>query len=135
MSDKIPLQKLQAYLSGIVQFRTFDYTISEWIRAVTKWIFDLLRNAIIAGVLKYLADKSSNLYLRILAEVAFFALLAYCISYLQTWNLRPFHPMKNQKIARILDVTVYAVIFGSLFWLIAKALPAAIEAVAQGQAR
>jgi hypothetical protein len=102
----------------------------------SKWVFDLFRNAMIAGVLKYLSDKSPTSWvLYIAAEVASLALLFYCLAYVHGWMLQPFHPMKNQRIAFWLNLIVTLCVSFPLFLAISKGVPTAIEAVAQGQAK
>jgi hypothetical protein len=84
---------------------------------------------------KYLADKSGSLSLKICAEVAFWALLAYCVAYNNTFMFRFFHPLKNQRLAFILDVIVSLVILAPLVLVVYRAIPAAVDAIAQSQGR
>jgi hypothetical protein len=71
-SPKIPLPRLQAYLSKVILWHgETDTTISLLVRQAVKWLFDLLRNAVIAGVVKYLATKSDSWLLKIVSDVAF----------------------------------------------------------------
>src|ERR1700692_4496225 len=87
------------YLSGVFVLFTDsgDYWAAGKIQSVCKWIFDVLKNAMVAGTLKYLTDKIGSLSLKICAEVAFVALLAYCAAYNNTFMFRFFHPLRNQR--------------------------------------
>ena len=131
MSEKIPFPRFQNYLRGVFK-PTVDAQTSFLIsHTFSKWVFDLFRNAMIAGVLKYLSDRNGGWILWIASQVAFLALLMYCLSYVHSWMLTPFHFMKNQKIAFVLDFFVTLLITLPLWF----AVPLAIEAVAQGQAK
>jgi hypothetical protein len=110
-----------------------EYWVAEKIQSLTKWIFDLFRNAIVAGVLNYLADKSGSLSLKIAAAVASGALLAYCITYLNIFALRLFHPLKNQRFAFFLNAAFGVAIIVPLSLMITYTILAAIDAIAQSQ--
>jgi hypothetical protein len=96
------------YLSGVfvVFTESGDYWAARKIQSMSKWIFDILKNAMVAGTLKFLADKSGFLILRIVSDVAFLALLAYVTAYNNTFMFRFFHPLKNQRLAFALDVVI-----------------------------
>ena len=135
-SQKIPFPRLQAYLSKVILWHgETDTTISLFVRQVVKWLFDLLRNAVIAGVIKYLGTKSDSWLLKLVSEVAFVALLVYCLSYVQTWQLRLFHPWEPAQWARILDLVVTMLILGPVFYAIIVGVPTAIDEIAKAQAR
>jgi hypothetical protein len=101
----------------------------------SKWIFELFRNAMIAGVLKYLSDRSSSWLLWLASEIAFAALLFYCLSYVNSWMLRPFHPLKNKQIAFWLNFVV-TLCFSIPFWfaVIKGVDPALCQDVRTGRA-
>ena len=123
------------YLSGVFVLFTEsgDYWAAGKIQSVSKWIFDVLKNAMVAGTLKYLAEKSGSLTLKICADVAFLALLAYCSAFNNTFMFRFFHPLKNQQLTFILDVIVSLAIILPLALAIYGAIPTAIDAIAQSQ--
>jgi hypothetical protein len=89
----------------------------------------------IAGVLKYLSDRSGSWVLWIASEIAFLALLMYCLSYVNTWMLRPFHFLKNQKLGFALDAIITLLIVIPLWFGVVRGVPLAIEAVAHGQTK
>jgi hypothetical protein len=135
MNEKIPFPRLQNYLRGVFH-PTVDAHMSFLIsHSVSKWVFDLFRNAMIAGILKYLSDRSGSWILWIASEIAFFALLMYCLSYANTWMLRPFHFLKNQKVGFALDALITLMIAGPIIVAVSLGVPLAIEAVAHGQAK
>jgi hypothetical protein len=135
-SQKIPFPRLQAYLSKVILWHSeTDTTISLFVHQAVKWLFDLLRNAVIAGVVKYLATKADSWLLKIVSDAAFFALLAYCLSYVQTWQLRLFHPWEPAQWARVLDIIVSLLIIGPLFYAIIVGVPTAIDEIARAQSR
>ena len=135
MEEKIPFPRFQNYLKGVFKPTADAHMSFLMSHSLSKWIFDLFRNAMIAGVLKYLSDRSGNWILWSASELASAALLFYCLSYVHSWMLQPFHPMKNQKVAFWLNLVATLCISLPLWLLVIKGVPAAIEAVAQGQAR
>jgi hypothetical protein len=114
-------------------WHSVDAQTSALVRKGIKWFFDLIRNAVIAGVLGYLATKSNSVVLRILSEGASMALLVYCVSYIQTWHLSFFHPWAPAKWAFGLDVLVSLIVFVPLFYTIAYTAPTAIQEIANAQ--
>jgi hypothetical protein len=126
--------KAPSYLARMVVFREDEGTVYQLnARVIVKWFFHLVRNAMIAGVLKYLADKSDSWTLKIVSDCAFFALLLYCLSYIQTWHVNVFHPWRPAKWARILDGVISAAVFGGTWYLIGHSVPNAIEEIAKAQ--
>jgi hypothetical protein len=104
--DKETSGKLAAfgrYLSGVfvVFTESGDYWAARKIQSVSKWIFDVLKNAMVANTLKFLADKSGFLILRIASDVAFLALLAYVTAYNNTFMFR-FDPLKIRGLHSLL---------------------------------
>jgi hypothetical protein len=132
---RIPFPRFQAYMAKVVVWHGVDAQTSGIVRQGVKWFFDLIRNAVIAGVLKYLAAKSGGWVLEILSEGASLALLVYCMSYIQTWHLSFFHPWVPAKWARLLDVLVSLIVFLPLFYTIVYAVPTAIEEIAKAQSK
>jgi hypothetical protein len=123
------------YLSGVFVVFTgsSDYWYAGKVQCLSKWIFDVLKNAMVAGTLKFLADKTGFLILRIASDVAFLALLAYVTAYNNTFMFRFFHPLKNQRLAFALDAIVSMAILLPVFLVIYWAIPAAIDAIAKSQ--
>jgi hypothetical protein len=135
-SPKIPLPRVQAYLSKVIWWHVgHDTVFLRSMRAFVKWFFDIVRNALIAGGLKYLATKTDSLLLKLLSEAASFALFAYCLSYVQTWQLRLLHPWWPSNWARVGDIIISLAIIGPLFYIIIQTIPVAIDEIAKAQVK
>lgn len=135
MSEKIPFPRFQNYLKGVVE-PSVDAPLSFAIsHSLSKWVFDLFRNTMIAGVLRYLSDRNGGWVLWIASEVAFITLLVFCLSYVNAWVFRPFHLLKNKRAGFILDSIVTLSIILPIWYCVVKGVPLAIEAVAQGQVK
>lgn len=80
------------------------------LNAFTKGILDLLRNAVVVGGLQFLAEKSQSDLMRIIAIIGMCALFGYCTSYTR-FVFRPFHALKNQKLAAALDRILDRILF------------------------
>jgi hypothetical protein len=72
-------------------FRRNEY---GWIqmraREAAKWFLDLVRNIVVVAVLLAFASKSTSWSVWILAHLAWLALTAYVVSYIQQWFFFPF---------------------------------------------
>jgi len=128
--------RLQTYLSGVIdRYDEPDTAFARWFRQATKWLFDLLRNAMIVGLLKYLAAKTNSGLLENIAALAFGVLLSYCLSYTNTWRITLLYPWYPANWARVMDVLVALVFLAPLTFLIVYTVPHAIEEIAKAQAR
>jgi hypothetical protein len=132
---KIPFPRFQNYLMNAVWLSAPDVWASKVVSAVCKWGFDFLRNAMIAGVLRYLADRSESLTLKIIADVAMLLLVAYCTHFVFALHLQPFHPLKNKKLARVLNALFTGLLVACFLWVVIRGIPAGIEAIAQAQTK
>jgi hypothetical protein len=94
----------------------------------------LLRNAIVCGVLQYLADASGSMTLQILAIVAYLALAAYGLSYINMWVLTPFHFVKHRRVGAFLDGLATLAVVLSLSYAIFAGTLFAINEIAKGHA-
>ena len=110
------LTGLESYLAGIFHPLPEERVITGAIQSVYNWFFPFLRNAFICGVLQYLADASGSVMLQVMAIIAYAALAAYCLSYVNVWVLTPFHFVKHKRLAFFLDAVVTLAVLLSL-WL------------------
>ena len=97
-------------------------------------VFAFLRNAFICGVLQYLADASGSVTLQIFAIIAYVALAAYCLSYVNVWVLTPFHFVKHKRLGFWLDALVTLAVLLSLGYAILAGTSFAIDEIAKGHA-
>src|SRR5262245_62890592 len=81
------LARFENYLAGVFHPFPQERVITGAIQSVYTWFFAFLRNAVICGVLQYLADASGSVMLQVLAIIAYVALEAYCVYSVNMWEL------------------------------------------------
>jgi hypothetical protein len=128
------LTRLENYLAGAFHPIPQERIVANAIQSSCTWIFALLRNAFICGVLQYLADASKSMTLQILAVIAWIALAAYALSYLNMWVLTPFHFVKHKRLGVFLDGLIALAVFLSLSYAILAGTRFAIGEIAKGHA-
>jgi hypothetical protein len=124
----------ETYLAGVFHPLPQERVVTGAIQSVYAWFFPFLRNAFICGVLQYLADASGSVTLQALAIVAYVALAAYCLSYVNMWVLTPFHFVKHKRLAFALDALVTLAVLLSLGYAILAGTRFAIDEIAKGHA-
>ena len=126
------LAGFERYLAGVFHPIPEERLVTGAIQSVYNWFFPFLRNAFICGVLQYLADASGSVTLRALAVVAYLALLAYCLSYVNMWVLTPFHFVKHKWVAFWLDALVTLTVLLLLGYAVWAGTSFAIDEIAKG---
>jgi hypothetical protein len=128
------LARVESYLAGVFHPIAQEQFLAGAVQSFYSWFFALLRNAFICGVLQYLADASGSTTLQIFAIVAYVALAAYCLSYINVWVLTPFHFVKHKRLAFLLDGLVTLAVLLSLGYAILAGTLFAIDEIAKGHA-
>ena len=72
--------------------------------------------------------------LQVLAIVAYVALAAYCLSYINIWVLTPFHFVQHKRLQFWLDALVTLAVLLSLGYAILAGTSFAIDEIAKGHA-
>lgn len=72
--------------------------------------------------------------LQIFAIIAYVALAAYCLSYVNVWVLTPFHFVKHKRLGFWLDALVTLAVLLSLGYAILAGTSFAIDEIAKGHA-
>ena len=70
----------------------------SWCAISRKWFFDLLRNFVLVGGLKYFYEKSGSAVLFYLHEFALVVIFLYCLSYADQWYLNLFGFLENKRL-------------------------------------
>lgn len=128
------LTRVESYLAGAFHPIPQERVVANAIQSSCSWILSLLRNAIVCGVLQYLADASGSMTLQILAIVAYVALAAYALSYINMWVLTPFHFVKHKWLGVLLDGLTTLAVFLLLSYAIFAGTLFAINEIAKGHA-
>ncbi len=128
------LDRVETYLAGVFHPFPHERVVASAIQSFYGWFFAFLRNAFICGVLQYLADASGSTMLQILAIIAYAALAAYCLSYVNMWVLTPFHFVKHKRLGFWLDGLATVAVLLSLGYAILAGTRFAIDEIAKGHA-
>ena len=128
------LVRFETYLAGVFHPVPQERVVAGVIQSFYTWFFAFLRNAFICGVLQYLADASGSVTLQVFAVIAYVALAAYCLSYVNVWVLTPFHFVKHKRLGFWLDALVTLAVLLSLGYAILAGTSFAIDEIAKGHA-
>ena len=107
----------------MVSFSDSELKTAGYIRALTKWLFDLLRNILMVGFLFYLAKRTNNSILHVAAAVANAMLLVYLLSYLNTWSIRPYQTYYRLQKPSVVDLIIMILFVGPIVLLIYIGIP------------
>src|SRR5260370_11299467 len=107
----------------MVSFSDSDIKTAGYIRALTKWLFDLLRNILMVGFLFYLAKRTNNSILHVAAYVANAMLLVYLLSYLNTWSIHPYQTYYRLQKSSVVDIIIMLIFIGTMVPLIYFGIP------------
>jgi hypothetical protein len=134
MSLESILTKVNAHFANSTYFVESDMPYHLRLRNFTKWWFDLIKNAIVVVALQVLADKAKSSYVTVLYFFSNFVLLAFCMSYLQTWLYYPFG-RDAKRFLGIISIGAGAVIFLALWLGVSRGEQAVLDALARAQSR
>jgi hypothetical protein len=106
------------YRKQLLERREGEIAVAQLVRNFSQWFFDLLRNFVLVGGLKYFYEKSSSPVLFYLHEFALAVIFVYCLSYADQWYLNLFSFLSDRRLAHWLNRTVNLTIAVLLFLLI-----------------
>ena len=122
-----------AYRQQLLQQRQGEIALWDLVRNFSKWFFDLLRNFVLVGGLKYFAEKSGSTVLFYLHEFALLVILAYCISCADQWYINLFSFVENKRLAHWLNMTVNIDVAVLLFLVINRAASTIVAEISRAQ--
>lgn len=129
------MERLRSYFRNFVKQNVLQPDIWGITRDVTKWGLDLVRNMVVVGALKYLANRTGAPFIKAVAEIASLFLYLYCLSYISTWTIHPFNFVTNRRVERALELIAAFVFSYVAIRLATFALEGAIKDLAEAQAR
>jgi hypothetical protein len=117
---------LTLYRKQLLERREGEIAAAQLVRNFSQWFFDLLRNFVLVGGLKYFLvgglkyfyEKSGSPVLFYLHEFALVVIFLYCLSYADQWYLNLFSFLSNRDLAHWLNRTVNLSVAVLLFLLI-----------------
>ena len=109
---------LSLYRNQLLQRREGEIALWQLVRNFSQWFFDLLRNFVLVGGLKYFYEKSGSAILFYLHEFALIVIFFYCLSYADQWYVNLFGFLDNKQLAHWLNRTFNFGVAAALFLLI-----------------
>jgi hypothetical protein len=126
--------KVETYFRNTFVIHDDINSVARRLYDFSKAILDLLKNAIVVGAIKYFAERSHSQFMDVMSTIALCSLFAYCLSYTR-FAFRPFHFLKNQRLAVRLDVMVDQAIFLIIAVFIVGGVELAVNQFAMAQAK
>jgi hypothetical protein len=106
------------YRMELLQRREGEIALWQLVRNFSQWFFDLLRNFVLVGGLKFFYEKSGSAVLFWLHEFALVVIFFYCLSYADQWYLNLFGFLHDKRLAHWLNRAVNIGVAIGLFLLI-----------------
>jgi hypothetical protein len=111
---------LSNYRKQLLQQREGEIALWELVRNFSQWFFDLLRNFVLVGGLKYFYEKSGSPVLFYLHEFALVVIFLYCLSYADQWYINLFGFLNDKRLAhwlnRSFNIGVAVALFLAIRW-------------------
>ena len=123
----------RTYFNHLLERPQGEGSILDLVRNFSNWFFDLLRNFVLVGGLRYFAEKSGSTVLWYLHAFALFVILLYCLSYADQWYVNLFGFLENRRHAHWLNRAVNLSIAVGLFFLIRWAVHVIVAEIAHAQ--
>ena len=109
---------LTLYRNQLLQQREGEIALWQLVRNFSQWFFDLLRNFVLVGGLKYFYEKSGSPVLFYLHQFALVVIFFYCRSYAAQWYLNLFNFLEDKRLAHWLNRAVNFGVAAGLFLVI-----------------
>jgi hypothetical protein len=108
------------YRKSLLEQPQGEIALADLTRNFSHWFFDLLRNFVLVGGLRYFAERSGSPVLWTLHGIALFVILLYCLSYADQWYVNVFGFLEDRRLAhwlnRILNVSIAVVLLLVIGW-------------------
>ena len=110
------------YRKSLLEQPQGEIALADLTRNFSHWFFDLLRNFVLVGGLRYFAEKSGSTILWVLHGIALFVILLYCLSYADQWYVNVFGFLKDRRLAhrlnRLVNFTLAFLLLGTIWWAV-----------------
>jgi hypothetical protein len=108
------------YRKSLLEQPQGEIALADLTRNFSHWFFDLLRNFVLVGGLRYFAERSGSAVLWTLHGIALFVILLYCLSYADQWYVNVFGFLEDRRLAhwlnRILNISIAVVLLFVIGW-------------------
>jgi hypothetical protein len=109
---------LNSYRKQLLERPEGEIALLDLVRNFSQWFFDLLRNFVLVGGLKYFYEKSGSPVLFYLHQFALVVIFFYCLSYADQWYLNLFNFLEDKRLAHWLNRVVNFGVAAGLFLVI-----------------
>jgi hypothetical protein len=109
---------VRPYLSQLLERPQGEVAVAARVRNFCIWFFNLLRNFVLVGLLKYFYDKTGSPLLYYIHQFALLVIFVYCLSYFDQWYVNVFGFLENKRLAHALNLAVNVVITIVIFAVI-----------------
>jgi hypothetical protein len=110
----------RTYLGQLFVQREGETAVLDVVRNFSRWFFDLLRNFVLVGGLKFFYEKSGSEVLFYLHQFAIVVIFLYCLSYADQWYINLFSFLENRRLAhrlnRAVNLSLAAMLFVLIWW-------------------
>ena len=110
------------YRKSLLEQPQGEIALVDLTRNFSHWFFDLLRNFVLVGGLRYFAEKSGSTILWVLHGIALFVILLYCLSYADQWYVNVFGFLEDRRLAhrlnRLVNFTLAFLLLGTIWWAV-----------------
>ena len=121
------------YRKQVLEQRQGEIALWQLVRNFSQWFFDLLRNFVLVGGLKYFYEKSGSKVLFYLHQMALVVIFVYCLSYADQWYINLFSFLENKTLAHWLNRAVNFSLAALLFLLIWRAASLIVAEISHAQ--
>ena len=108
------------YFNQLLVQREGEVALFAVVRNFSQWFFDLLRNFVLVGGLKYFYEKSGSEVLFYLHQFALVVIFLYCLSYADQWYINLFGFLENKRLGHWLNrgfnISMAVVLFLLIKW-------------------
>jgi hypothetical protein len=92
---------VRTYLSQLLERPQGEVAVAARVRNFCIWFFNLLRNFVLVGLLKYFYDKTGSPLLCYIHQFALLVIFVYCLSYFDQWYVNVFGFLENKRTLSI----------------------------------
>lgn len=108
------------YRKSLLEQPQGEIALADLTRNFSHWFFDLLRNFVLVGGLRYFAERSGSPVLWTLHAIALFVILLYCLSYADQWYVNVFGFLEDRRLAhslnRMVNIGVAVALLFVIWW-------------------
>jgi len=108
----------RAYLKHLLVRPPEEITVATAVRNFAIWFFNLLRNFVLVGLIKYFSDKTGSPILYGIHQIALVVIFLYCLSYFDQWYINLFSFLENKTLAHRLNLAVNLAITAIVFFVV-----------------